>query len=69
MLCLPIKKTGNYNISINEDVIGSFGIKSIQDYVNVQRSVKNTLLNEGFFSDEGANYIKIKYFLKKIKFS
>lgn len=47
------KKTGNYNISINEDVIGSFGIKSIQDYVNVQRSVKNTLLNEGFFSDEG----------------
>ena len=63
------KKTGNYNISINEDVIGSFGIKSIQDYVNVQRSVKNTLLNEGFFSDEGANYIKIKYFLKKIKFS
>ena len=63
------KKTGNYNISINEDVIGSFGIKSIQDYVNVQRSVKNTLLNEGFFSYEGANYIKIKYFLKKIKFS
>ena len=34
------KKTGKYSISINEDVIGRFSIKSIQDYVNVQRSVK-----------------------------
>ena len=37
----------------DEDTIDSFGIEKLNDYINVQRSVNNTLLNEGFFSDEG----------------
>ena len=38
------------------DVEQSFGIKSINDYVGVQKSVIRTLSDEGFF-DNGANIV------------
>lgn len=36
-----------------QSVIDNFSITNLNDYIHVQRSVNNTLLNKGFFSDDG----------------
>ena len=47
------KKAGGIDKAKFEKIKSDFGIKNINDYINVQRNVFETLKNEGFFSDEG----------------
>ena len=46
-------KENNLKLKFSDrDVQKSFGIRSINDYVGVQKAVINTLTNEGFFSEK-----------------